>query len=179
MKSLMFAYTLLSVDEPEKVLEIIKAWVKEYGRFDNVEEISDPATYFTLKLTKKQHPEILPFSVIYSKDIQLANAISVGWAWRLPENYVKGYAAFKDDIAKLNLIKSIKSRCGSKGLMFSVEQNELNLESMRIGKQLQLDSLTNDEFRRTITDAIFTLAFVMDGFRKFIMPSAGFDPLIP
>jgi hypothetical protein len=49
-------------------------------------------------LSSKQDPEILAFSVIYSRDFQLANVIVLGWAWKLRDADIRAYAAIKTAI---------------------------------------------------------------------------------
>ena len=137
------------VQTPEKVLETIKDWINDHGKF-NVEELSESTTYFTLKLSNRKDPEILALSVIYSRDFQLANAIIVGWAWKLRDIDRKAYAAIMNSNLKRNLVESIRSRCHSKGFSMSVEPNEDNLEAIRVSKQLQLEGLTKHEFTKSI-----------------------------
>jgi hypothetical protein len=168
----------LSVGGPEKVLKNIKKWIKAHGKF-NIEEVFDPTTYFTLKLTSKQHPEALAFSVIYSMDSEPANTMMVGWGWMLRDIDIKAYASYKDCSVKLNIIKSIDDRCHSKGLLMSFEPDEYNLEGMRVWKNLQIEGLTKQEFMSTLRDEAHMFEFVMGEFEKYNMSRAGFDPLVP
>jgi hypothetical protein len=144
----------LSASKPEKLLESIKNWVKEDGKY-NTEEVYNPKTHFTLSLfSKEEDSGELPISVAYPKDLDSARNILVGWAWRPSDTDIKSYQSIKDIDVKRDLIKSIKSKCGEKGLSISINPDEENLQEVRISKPLPLERLAKSEFVETVSKLV-------------------------
>jgi hypothetical protein len=148
----------LSVPKPEKLLETIKNWIKEEGKY-NTEEVYNPKTYFTLSLfSKEEDSGELPISVAYPKDLDFTKTILVGWAWRPSDIDIKAYQSIKDINVRRDLIKCIKNKCDEKGLSISLNPDEENLLEVRVSKILPLESLvyvinsnTKWGFKLTIT----------------------------
>ncbi|MFL6508968.1 MAG: DUF2299 family protein [Nitrososphaeraceae archaeon] len=166
----------MSASKPEKLLEAIKNWVKEDGKY-NTEEVYNPKTHFTLSLfSKEQDSGELPISVAYPKDLNFTRTILIGWTWRPSDTDIKAYQSIKDINVKRDLIKSIKSKCNEKDLSISINPDEENLQEVRISKPLPLESLAKSEFVETVSKLVSMWAFLSLQFRFHNISRADFDP---
>jgi hypothetical protein len=167
----------LSAAKPEKVLQTIKNWIEEEGKY-GIKEVYNPKTHSTLSLFSKEENDSgeLPISVIYPKDLDFTKTISVGWACRPSDIDIKAYQSIKDSKIKRDVIESIKSKCHRRGLSFSVNPDEENLLEVRVSKPLSLESLAKSEFVETVSTLVSMWAFFNLQFRFHNMSRADFDP---
>jgi hypothetical protein len=94
----------LSPSKPEKLLETIKNWIKEEGKY-NSEKVYNPKTHFTLSLfSKEEDSGELPISIAYPKDLGFTRTILTGWIWRPSDIDIKAYQSIKDITEKRDLI---------------------------------------------------------------------------
>jgi hypothetical protein len=166
----------LSAPKPEKLLETIKNWIKEDGKY-NSEEVYNPKTHFTLSLfSKKEDSGELPISVAYQKDPGFTRTILIEWVWRPSDIDIKAYQSIKDITEKRDLIESIKNKCHEKGLSLSLNPDEENLLEARVSKTLPLESLAKSEFLETVSRLVSMWAFLNLEFRFHTISRADFDP---
>ena len=98
----------MSASKPEKLLETIKNWIKEDGKY-NSEEVYNPKTHFTLSLFSKEEDSAeLPISVAYPKDPGFIRTILIEWVWRPSDIDIKAYQSIKDINVRRDLIESIE-----------------------------------------------------------------------
>jgi hypothetical protein len=126
----------LSMPEPKEVLESIKNWINEEGKY-NIIEISNSKNRFIISMfSKKEDSGELPISLVYSRDPDLAGIIEMGWGWKPLDIDIKAYRAIKNSNLKRSLIESVKDMCQSEGLSIIVEPNEDVVE----GKGFQVNT---------------------------------------
>jgi hypothetical protein len=164
---------------PEKVLETIKCWIVETGKFELTQE-NDPKTFFSFWIIPKvEERGTKRIFVTYPRQFSQSNMIIVGWGWELLETDQNAYSAVKEIKLKENLLGAIKHECYSRGLILSVLPDEVNLKVIKISRLMPLETISEPKFINAIFELWYMWAFLMRQFEKNNMSRAGSDPLHP
>ncbi|MDF2737145.1 MAG: hypothetical protein K0S93_1001, partial [Nitrososphaeraceae archaeon] len=90
---------------PKELETRIRNWLKE-SAYLNIEIQQNPKAHFSLKISFKNEPVLIPISLSYPK--QFENILIVGWRWKLTDLDAKTFKAIKDSNLKKDLINKIK-----------------------------------------------------------------------
>lgn len=163
--------------DTKNILETIKIWIAETGIFNLVQE-NYPNTYFSFWIIpEKEDNSNKRIFVTYPK--QLNDMIMVGWGWELPKIDQKAYSAVKHMRPKNNILGVLKHHCYSRGLILSIEPDEINLRVIKISRLLSLETINKTILLDTVFELKYMWALLMDQFEKNNMSRAGSGSLIP
>jgi hypothetical protein len=154
---------VLSTPSPEKIQDDIKNWTTEKTKLI-VRPHDNPKTHFSIWVSPPTPHIIIPIMVAYPKG---GNTIMMGWRWAPEDLDIKAYAALRDRGRKESILRAIEGACSARGLTLGIDPPDIDhLEQMAITKEIPVNDLTKERYRKTILDLMFMWKLLMSQFER-------------
>jgi hypothetical protein len=162
------------LSDPQSVLDTIKGWILEDGKFKVTSHV-DTRTHFSIFMTEIKEPRsLIPILIAYPKKVTPSNTIIIGWGWRMHESYLKSLRAIKDKEKRIQKVReALKKNCLTYNLHLQMTPNESNFEGVKISKPVPLHRLTKAVFKKITVELWAMWAFLMHLLKKYLMARAG------
>lgn len=144
----------------------IKKWLDETHDLSYREEEEDnlhPDLYYKLWIFFNDGKTI-SITLDYIKNYAIQNCVVVGWHWRLDDIDKEALSSIKSTKIKQQFIESLNDIYEDKNFKITAEFNGKYFNNISIGKDLQLENLTESLFFECLIDLSLAWEYVMNNF---------------